>query len=223
MINNYFFSGCYWANSAAELVHNTVKNIIIENGACNLMLTGGRSVQALYCAWSKLPDFNELNDVHFYFGDERCVPENHIDSNYYMVMNTLFKNGIPKNCYIHNMKVNNYDVEIAAINYEKKIPKEIDVLLLSIGDDGHIASLFPHSPGLVELNRRVIPVVAANSPYKRLTITPAVLFKSRKIFILAIGEKKLAALKYAMADPEKIADFPARLALKGNWILNLPF
>ena len=74
------------------------------------------------------------------FGDELCVPPAHQDSNYRMVRKTLFPSGIPKDYTVSRMDGEVCTREAATKSYEKMVPVSIDILLLSVGQDGHIAS-----------------------------------------------------------------------------------
>jgi 6-phosphogluconolactonase len=184
------------------------------------MLTGGRSAECLYLAWSALPDFKKLGGVHFYFGDERIVPSTHLESNYGLVMRTLFNKGIPDGCSIVRMEVEHPNRDEVSMAYEKKLPGKLDILLLSVGEDGHIASLFPHGEGLNEASRSIVPVSGPKPPNDRLTITPIVIARARKVFVLAIGAKKKDILRRARVAPHNFADLPARLVLGATWLLD---
>ena len=81
--------------------------------------------------------------MSFYFGDERCVPPDHDESNYGMEMQTLFSHGVPIECSVFRMEADAIDIEAAAQRYADLLPDSIDVILLGVGEDGHIASLFP--------------------------------------------------------------------------------
>lgn len=195
-----------------------IERALLERGACDVMLTGGRSAERLYRAWAVLPDFGKLRGVRFYFGDERCAPPDHPESNYGMAMSTLFAAGVPENASIYRMEADSIDVEIAADRYAALLPEAIDVLLLGMGDDGHIASLFPHGVLLHETRSRVMPVTGPKSPFRRLTITPPVIQNAREVFVLALGEQKRAVYEEALRDPANIDVIPARLVLNRTWI-----
>jgi 6-phosphogluconolactonase len=158
--------------------------------------------------------------VQFYFGDERCVPPDHHASNYGMAMGTLFPNGMPKGVQSHRMEADGADVEAAANRYAALLPETIDVLLLSVGEDGHIASLFPHGAALRETVRRVVPVTGPKPPFQRLTITSPVIQSARHVFVMALGEQKRAVYEEALRDPEDIDSIPARLVLNRTWIFD---
>ena len=110
--------------------------------------------------------------------------------------------------------------EAAALRYADLLPDLIDVLLLGVGEDGHIASLFPNNASLQERKRRVIPITGPKPPFKRLTITPQVIAKARSVFMLATGSAKAAMLCSALNNPNDIAALPARLTLGGTWLMD---
>ena len=109
------------------------------------MLTGGSTAKRLYAYWSDTK-FLEQRKIDYYFGDERCVPTDQPDSNYCMVQQTISQERVPKGGRIFRMDVEMNDLEMASKKYENLLPESIDILLLSVGSDGHIASLFPNSP-----------------------------------------------------------------------------
>lgn len=209
-----------WATTAATLVMAAVAQTCLTRGACFVMLTGGRSAAQLYLAWAALPEFGQLRNVHFYFGDDRCVPPDHMESNYALAMHTLFQHGLPHACTVTRMAAEETDHAAAAAAYEAQLPERLDVLLLSVGEDGHIASLFPHSPALLETRRRVAPVSAPKPPPERLTITPPVIAQAAQVFVMALGPAKAAIYQQAQAAPQDIAALPARLVLNATWLLD---
>ena len=142
----------------------------------------------------------------------------HTESNYRMVMADLFPNGIPSEVSLYRMEAEAEDLEVASDTYSQQLPDEIDVLLLSIGEDGHISSLFPQSVSLHEHTKKVIPITGPKAPHQRLTITPKVIKGARHVFVMAIGEQKRAVYEKALQDPEDIDSLPARLVLNRNWI-----
>jgi len=186
------------------------------------MLTGGRSAESLYSAWRELPFFKLLPAVKFYFGDERCVPPGDPDSNYGLAMRSLFAQGVPPSCVVHRMEAEDPDREGACFRYEGCLPGKIDVLLLGVGEDGHIASLFPGSWALDERVRSVVPVVGTKEPRERLTVTPSVIEGATRVFVLANGEAKAAVLKRVSAGTEDFHLLPACLVSKATWLLDTP-
>lgn len=215
------FDSAGWPLMAAVLIHGRINAVLKSQGQCSVMLTGGRSAERLYEAWSAHPGFPLLKGVRFYFGDERCVPADHPESNYGMVMRSLFQRGVPVGCSIFPMDGADPDRDAAAKRYDEALPEKMDVLLLGVGEDGHIASLFPGSEALHEAGRRVAPVVGPKLPRERLTITPSVIKQAGSIFILATGAAKTAVLSDLLSVPgDDVLILPARLVLHATWLLD---
>ena len=82
-----------WIKLSVNEINNYVLDVCKEKGFCNFMLTGGRSAYSIYNYWADLISLDY--PIYFFFGDERCVLPDHSESNYFMVKNSLFKNGIP--------------------------------------------------------------------------------------------------------------------------------
>lgn len=209
-----------WPALAAGKIQKAILDVLNEQGQCSVMLTGGRSADRLYTAWSELPAFQSLTGVRFYFGDERCVPPSHPESNYGMVMRTLFRRGVPPGCTIFRMEADDPDQEAAARRYSEALPDMVDVMILSVGEDGHIASLFPGGAALRENHRRVVPATGSKPPCMRLTITPSGIVHAKSIFVLAIGAAKAAVLSKALLVPADFDSLPARLVLNATWLLD---
>jgi 6-phosphogluconolactonase len=210
-----------WATTAATLIMATVAQTCQACGSCTVMLTGGRSAERLYEAWAASPEFAHLRDVHFYFGDERCVPPDHPESNYGLAMRTLFKRGVPQDCTVTRMPAERPDHEAAAEAYSKQLPSRPDVMLLSVGEDGHIASLFPYSSAFFETQRRVVPISAPKPPPERLTVTPLVIAQVTQVFVMALGSAKAAIFQRAQTEPNDILALPARLVLNATWFVDV--
>ena len=207
-----------WSFLAVSALNAIVQQTCRSRGACSVMLTGGRSAEILYKTWSESLMSNQLLNIDFYFGDERCVPPNHPDSNYGLVKRTFFRNELPRGVRIHRIEAESSNADVAAEHYAASLPKLIDVLLLSMGDDGHVASLFPNSAALRETDRKVVHIVGPTPPFHRLTITPPVIQIAREIFVFAIGKAKRDKYKEALTNPKDITSIPARMVLHGNWI-----
>lgn len=211
-----------WTNRTAASVMLVVSQTCQEQGFCSVMLTGGRSAELLYEAWANLPEFSLMRNVHFYFGDERCVPPDHPESNFGLAMRTLFVRGMPENCTVTRMAADQPDHEAAAIAYEQLLPDRLDVVLLSMGLDGHIASIFPHSIALNEINRRVVAINGLKPPYERMTITPTVIRSAQQVIVMALGSEKRRVYEQAQCNPVDIDTLPVRLVLDRTWVFGEP-
>lgn len=214
------FSVVEWPVQSARLIQDSINAVLFERGQCSVMLTGGRSAELLYTAWAELPVFRQMTGVQFYFGDERCVPPDHPENNYRMAMRTLFKQGVPVGCSVFRMEAEDPDREAAALRYDEVLPDKVDLLLLGVGEDGHIASLFPGSVALQEGSWRVVPICGSKLPYERLTITPPVIAQAKSIFVLATGEAKAQVLVKAQQVQVDFDNMPACLVLSATWLLD---
>ncbi|VAW71377.1 hypothetical protein MNBD_GAMMA12-1332 [hydrothermal vent metagenome] len=188
-----------------------------RNTRVSLMLTGGRSASSLYQYCSGL--FNH-SKISYYFGDERCVQSDHSESNYCMAINTLFPNGMPDNCQIEKIRGDSVDYDAEADRYAKLLPAKLDILLLSVGPDGHIASLFPRSSSLNENVKKVLSVRGSKLPVERVTITPKVIEEAKNIIVMATGEEKGCVLAAALNNAEDTQELPVRLTIGSTWILD---
>ena len=173
----------------------------------------------MYNEWAEITDFIKTRNLVFYFGDERCVSPDDINSNYRMTLKSLFKYGFPINSKIYRMKGEASNTTLAAREYELLIPEKIDILLLGIGIDGHIASIFPDSEKLfVGRPDLVLPVNTNKFPEKRLTITPRVVKRAKRTYILAFGNDKYSILNNIRNNSSISKKYPVRLVSDSIWL-----
>ena len=178
------------AGAAAEL--------ILSERPRTLALAGGRTPRALYerLAGADLP----WAEMDVCFGDERCVPPAHPDSNCRMAHEALLR-AVPAR--VHRMcgercDPEAYEHELRALFGEGE--PAFDLVLLGLGVDGHTASLFPGHPALEERDRWVVRVERGDHP--RLTLTLPVLSAARMALFLVTGaEKRVLVLADAAAVP----------------------
>lgn len=208
-----------WAEFSAGVIGSAIAAAIVQHGECNVMLTGGNSAERLYNHWSYTSTL-PFGSIRFFFGDERCVPPDHIDSNYALAMRTLFSGEVPQGFTIVRMEAERLNREEAALAYEAVLPERIDVLLLGMGSDGHIASLFPQGEALRVGGREVLPVLGKDIFHERLTITPHVIARARMVFLLAPGKEKGKVLAEALKSPQDYFSLPVRLTAGGTWLLD---
>lgn len=166
-----------------------------------LALAGGETPRALYQRLATAPV--DWAHTEVFFGDERCLPADHPDSNYRMAFEALLSR-VPAR--VHQMPGETcaaaaYEKELRAV-FSPGVPR-FDVVLLGIGADGHTASLFPGDPALEERERLVVRVERAD--HSRLTLTLPVLNAARLALFLVAGESKRDALRRVLAG----ADLPA--------------
>jgi 6-phosphogluconolactonase len=205
---------------AAARIALELRRAISERGDASLALAGGTTPKASYEALAGLPLDWSLIDI--FFGDERCVPADHADSNYRMAKAALFDRiPIPAE-RVHRMQGELADREAAARSYEAQLPDRFDVVVLGIGEDAHTASLFPGAAALREELRRVLPVTGPKPPPERLSLTPPVLRAARVCVVLCSGAGKAEPVRRALLDPLDIVSTPIQLARDGVWFLDPP-
>ena len=148
---------------SAEWIASEVRSAVAERGACSLALAGGRTPEPVYRTLARDPSI-DWDKVDLFFTDERAVPPEHADSNYGMIRRALLSLVPLPSGQVHRMQAERPDRELAAQEYERRLPSRLDVLVLGVGQDGHTASLFPGSAALDERRRLVMPVVGPKPP-----------------------------------------------------------
>ncbi len=188
---------------AAEWIADRIHEIIAGEGRCALALAGGETPRPVYCLLAK-SEFSRHIDwqkVEFYFGDERCVPPDHPDSNYRMAYETLFSSLHIAPVQVHRIEAERPDRDQAAADYDAILPQRLHLILLGMGEDGHTASLFPGSPALDEHVRRVVVVQGSKPPPWRITITPPVIAAAENVLVMVSGEQKAPVIARALGAP----------------------
>ncbi len=199
------------------IILDRISTAIAEGGRCAIALAGGSTPKPLYEAIAKqsLP----WDKIHVFWGDERYVAPEHPDSNQLMAR-TAWLNKVPiPATNIHPIPTNESDPAIAADNYEQQLqeffqlsPGELpvfDIILLGIGDDGHTASLFPHTPALKVSDRAVTVGDFGGKP--RITFTYTLINQARCVMFLVVGANKRSALAQIFAPVADDFTYPSRL------------
>ena len=211
------------AEAAAAAIAGSLSAGIEALGRASLGLPGGRSPVATFLALaagshSPRPDWTR---VRVYFADERAVPPDHADSNFRLARGMLIDplRIPPRN--VHRMKGEYPDLAAAVEEYEAHLVEPLDVLLLGLGEDGHVASLFPGSPLVRETVRRVAAVTGApKPPARRITLTPRALSEARRVLVIATGDAKGRAAALALEGDATPEEVPARLVRDRDWYLD---
>lgn len=219
MLNMHISNNAHWKINVSELIIKRIKSYIATKNKCTIFLTGGRSAASIY-PYLKMELSSIEGEINFFLGDERCVPETHEDSNYRMILETLFPSGFSSGQKLYKMFDENDSAEEAAWKYEKLITDKPDILLLGLGDDGHIASLFPGSNWQEKNSKKVVQVISPYNGMKRITITRHVIEDASEIIVLAAGSKKSQVVKDLFSSDPCIKDYPAVLAKNGIWLLD---
>jgi len=200
-----------------ELVLDKIQAAITERNLCTIALSGGSTPKALYEALSQqnLP----WEKIHVFWGDERYVPSDHPDSNQGMARQAwLNKVNIPhKN--IHPMPTDAGDASEDASKHEAELQEFFpvargefpifDIILLGMGDDGHTASLFPHTEALQVQDRLI--TVGNKDGQPRLTFTASLINHARCVIFIVAGANKQPALAQIFAPQGDAMTYPSRL------------
>ncbi|MDR9403343.1 MAG: 6-phosphogluconolactonase [Halothece sp. Uz-M2-17] len=202
---------------AVQVIVERIKSAIAQRGFCTLALAGGGTPKPVYekLSQQKLP----WEKLHIFWGDERYVPADHPDSNQTMAREAwLNQVAIPVE-NIHPMPTTGESPETDAQKHEQELitffqcqageMPRLDIILLGIGDDGHTASLFPHTEALTVRDRLV--TVGNKGDSQRLSFTAPFLNQGRTVIFLVAGANKRPALKEIFASEGDATAYPARL------------
>lgn len=179
---------------------------IQKYGKFVVALSGGSTPNAIYSSLEKLGSKTDWSRVHLFWGDERPVPPDHPDSNYRAAMNSGLKNLPIPDKQIHRM-IAEKNIEKEAENYEALIRQEstgntsFDLVMLGVGEDGHIASLFPNTEGLDESSRWVIANEVPQKNTFRMTITYPCIRAAKAVVIYALGKSKQSIISQILRSP----------------------
>jgi 6-phosphogluconolactonase len=237
--------------TAARLVV-LVEQAIARHGNVMVSLTGGRTPERLYSLladerhpWRARIDWPR---VHLFWGDERHVPPEHADSNFGMAYRALVRHVPVPASQVHRMRGEWPDAREAARDYERELregfaaagrmDQTFDVMLLGLGEDAHIASIFPGSEllagwrpvqghptdddagrgvtddagrGFMPRHERVAAIWAAHLNAWRITMTPAAVLDARAIVMVVAGASKAEAVRAARESSLDVDRWPAQI------------
>jgi 6-phosphogluconolactonase len=192
------------AQAAAERFVEAAGEFHASLNQFSVALAGGTTPRRVYelLTTERFKNRVDWAEVNFLFGDERCVPPDHPDSNYAMAYEALIsKVPVPaKN--VHRMigegnpseNARAYESQLRTFFAGKAWPC-FELALLGMGEDGHTASLFPHSAALQEMSRWVVSTRNEQSGQDRITLTVPVFNHARRVIFLVAGKKKAQRLK----------------------------
>jgi 6-phosphogluconolactonase len=157
--------------------------------------------------------------THIFWADERAVPASSPDSNFGLADSLWLRKSGASRSSIHPMPADQADLKAAAAAYGEELVRvlgktpRLDLLLLGVGPDGHVASLFPGHSALSEEHRLALPIVdAPKPPPRRLTLTLPILTSAERVIVMALGESKAAIMREALR--QKDAQLPVSLVLR---------
>lgn len=200
------------AEMVARRMTGIVESTVRDAGMARVCLTGGSTPAKLYelLASDAWRDRMAWDRTHLYWSDERHVPPDHKDSNYGMTRAALVMHVPIPASHVHRIRGELPPDEAAAM-YERELPQRFDVMLLGMGDDTHIASIFPGSPVAHERVRRVAAPWVPHLKSYRITLTPPALLGAAHVAMLVSGAGKAAAVAAALEAPDDPDRHPVHL------------
>ncbi len=187
--------------AATDEFLRVAREAIAAEGTCDIALAGGSTPRRLYASVAARAAGIDWSKAHLFFGDERCVPPEHSESNYRMARETLFLLGPVSAAHVHRIRGELPPSE-AAKQYEQELRDSFggtlprfDLVLLGLGPDGHTASLFPGSAALNERERWVCANWVEKFGAPRITLTYPVLNEAAEVMFLVTGGEKSPAVR----------------------------
>lgn len=189
-----------------------------DKPAATVALSGGSTPKVLFRLWAEqYRDSIDWRKIHFFWGDERCVPPDDEESNF-RTADDLFLSriNIPQE-NIHRIR-GEMNPEAEAGRYAAEILQHVstrnglpffDMILLGMGDDGHTASIFPHQMELLSAEGLCEVAVHPESGQKRITLTGRVLNNAAEVAFLVTGWGKARKLEEIIKGAEKSRKYPA--------------
>ncbi len=190
---------------------------IAARGLFSCALPGGSVAETFFPVLAQTPV--AWDKVEFFWGDERAVGPDDPDSNYGLAKRLLLDRVRVDPRRVHRITAEGGDLEAAARSYEGEMlrtlgdPPRIDLVVLGLGPEGHVCSLFPGHPLLRERVRRVAPITdSPKPPPQRITFTMVPLELARTIVVAGFGDSKAKAIQEAVEVGD--SQIPVALALR---------
>jgi len=205
----------------AELLKSAICDVVGRDDLCLVALAGGTTPHMLYESLARegTSGLVPWQDLEVFFGDERDVGQDHIESNYNMVQRTMLDHLPIQPQRVHPMPADSDDLEAAAAEYEQTIRRIVplgpdglprfDLILLGMGGDGHVASLFPGTEVLSETRKLVAAYFVPVLGRYRMTFTFGLINAARMVILLVTGADKAEAVAGMLSDcPPPVEQLP---------------
>lgn len=222
------------ARRTAEHFVQVVENAAARQGRARIAISGGSTPKAAFQLladpaqpWLQRMPWDKLE---IYWVDERTVPPDDLDSNYRMTREALLDH-VPLNPQqVHRME-GELEPEVAAARYESLLRNNFrlegaetprfDLVALGMGDDGHTASIFPHTEAIHILGRLVTANQVPQKDTWRITLTWPVINQGSSVFFLIGGKNKAELVKEVFTGPRDPERLPSQLIWPASGILTL--
>lgn len=204
------------ADRFARRLEGLARESIGAAGLISLALPGGSVADVFFPVLARAA--LDWGRVHFFWGDERAVAPDHPDSNYAVARRLLLEPVAAAPSAVHRMRADEPDLDQAARGYETELRQALgdgalDVVLLGMGPDGHVCSLFEGHPALAEASRFAIPVTdSPKPPPRRITLTRPALRAAKLVVLAAFGAAKAEVVRAVLRDPE--STLPAGIVMR---------
>lgn len=209
------------AQEAARRWVQIAQQAVAERGTFRIMLSGGNTPRPLYQLMASDPwcDQAPWGETYVFWGDERRVPPTHPESDYRMAREALLDHvPIPAD---HVFRLQGEGLESSVVrDYETKLRRHFqlgshewprfDLVLLGLGADGHIASIFPGTRAVSDLSNTVVVYQVPKLGAERVTVTLPVINHARHVIFLVVGDEKAAALSGSLDGPSMPSTYPAQ-------------
>lgn len=220
------------SRAAAEIFITKAAEKAEKRKPFSVSLSGGSTPKALFELLAT-PEYAERINwrwVHLFWGDERCVPSTHHDSNYRMVEQALLKKIEIPATNVHRVRTE-LDPKLAAAEYRAELnlffgqkQPAFDLFFLGMGDDGHTASIFPGTRAVHMARKRVAEIYVKKLKAWRITMAAPVINRAKTVIFLVAGSSKAKALKEVWHGEYNPDVYPAQLlrAAEGDvvWYLD---
>ena len=215
--------GARLIEAATEQFVAAARAAIAKRGIFHVALAGGSTPKGLYQKLATSPYIEQIDwsRVHLFFGDERCVLPTHDDSNFKMAREAMIDHlPIPQQ-NVHRMPTELADPTDVATAYAETMAdvlkdQPLDLVLLGLGPDGHIASLFPGTPALDVTDAFTTSLYVEKFDSWRVTMTYSTINAARQVIVFIGGEAKAPIVNDITTDA--VTGFPVqRLAPKGEY------
>jgi 6-phosphogluconolactonase len=210
--------------AAAELFVEQAR-MCLPKGRFSVALAGGETPRTTYEMLARSPFMDQVpwNIVHFFWGDERWVPPSDPQSNERMARQALLDHVPVPDDQIHPIYQAHTGPEDAAWSYDSYLrqffagePHLFDLVFLGLGQNGHTASLFPHTPVLQEQTRWVGQVFLPDQNMYRITLTPGAINRAGMVAFLVSGANKAEILHQVLEESYQPEQWPAQLIQPRN-------
>ena len=222
------------AQAAAQLFTESVVQAAEKRGRARVAISGGTTPKAMFAllADSAQPFLQQVpwDKLDLYWVDERCVPPTAADSNYRMTNEVLLSKVPLSPERVHRME-GELDPAAAAARYESTIRNTFrlegaetptfDLILLGMGDDGHTASLFPHTEAINNLTDIVTANYVPQKDTWRITLTWPVINQGREVVFLIEGNAKAQVLHDVLLGPYQPDTYPSQIIRPASGQLTL--